>query len=91
MTKATRKQEIIFYQLQPMDPEEKDFRLHVRADTEQGIKQLKRWFHINLHRRAYYYDRVAEYHTIKANGKYYLEALTRDPVFQMVQGIPRDW
>jgi len=85
MAKKAKKQEIVFYTLQPIDVEETDFRLHIRADTEQGIKQLKRWLHSRLYRRNYYYDRIAEYYTIKKNGKYVLGAMELS--FNMVEGI----
>lgn len=91
MSKKNKRQEIIFYQLQPLDSNDKDHRLHLRADTTQGAKLLKRWTHKTLHRKLYYYDRIAEYYTIKKNGEHYLGILERDPNFQMVQGIPRDW
>ena len=77
----------IFYELQPLDVDEVDFRLHLRADDDKGIKALKRWLHKNAYRKAYYYDRIAEYYTIKKNGKTWLQRLEKDPAFQMVVGI----
>ena len=91
MRKKVNKQEIIFYQLQALNSNDKDHRLHLRADTAQGAKLLKRWTHKVLYRKLYYYDRIAEYYTIKKNGEHYLDNLERNPEFQMVQGIPRDW
>ena len=89
MSKKPKQKEIIFYTLQAIDIEEKDFRIHVRADTEQGIKLLKRWLHKHLYRKLYYYDKVADYYTIKNNGKFVLSTMER--YFQMVEGIPQEW
>lgn len=81
---------MLFYQLQPLELDEDltDHRLHLRADTEQGIKEFKRWLHRAVYRKAYYYDRMAEYYTIKRNGRYFLSLLERNPTFQMIEGIP---
>lgn len=79
---------ILFYTLQPIDVEEKDFRLHVRAEDEQGVKTFKRWLHKNVYRRLYYYDWVTEYYTFKKLGKTILGRLQRNSLFQMVEGIP---
>lgn len=81
---------LLFYQLQPLELDENltDYRLHLRADTDQGIKALKRWLHKFVYRKAYYYDRVAEYYTIKKNGRYFLGLLERNPTFQTCEGIP---
>lgn len=79
----------LFYELQPIeaDNEKSDYRLHIRADEDAGIKALKRWFHKNAYRKLYYFDSIADYYTIKKNGKYYLAMLEKDPLFMPVQGI----
>lgn len=85
--KNPKAKHIIFYQLQPMDSSDTktDYRLHFQADEESGVKELKRWLHKYLSRRAYYWDTIAECYTIKGNGKYWLGKLKKS--FEMVQGI----
>jgi hypothetical protein len=79
---------LIFYDIQPIDVEDKEQMLHLQADDHKDVRTLKRWLHKNCYRKIYYYDSVAEYYTIKRNGRTYLEMLEKDNNFQMVRGIP---